>query len=103
SGRQPAAGEQKLSHRLARIEPDPRALAARTEELVRQWKPLVPAGEGIARLESNLDDLVGQQDEVFRQLRRLHAGVDGLVRAQFLEPDTLLCPQRLSAHGFSPQ
>jgi len=100
SGRQPAAGEQKLSHRLARIERDLRALADRHDELVRQLKPLVPAGEGIARLESNLDDLVGQQDEVFRQLRRLHAGVDGLVRAQFLEPDTLPYPQRLTASGF---
>ena len=99
-GRQPAASEQKLSHRLTRIEKHLHALTTQQEEIVRELRQLHAAGDGIGRVEKDLHGLTEQQDEVFRQLRRLHAGVDGLVRARFLDPETLPYPQRLTASGF---
>jgi len=99
-GRQPAASEQKLSHRLARIEKELRALADRQEELVSQLKQLLTARDGITRVEEHVRDLSAQHEDVSRQLRRLRAGVDGLVRATYLQPETLPYPQRLIASGF---
>jgi len=95
-----ATTDPKLSHRLAHIEKDLRALREQQDELIEQLRQLLPVREGIPRVEHGVRDLREQHDELARQLRRLHAGVDGLVRAAYLEPETLPYPQRLIAGGF---
>jgi hypothetical protein len=54
----------------------------------------------IHRIEKDLHALVEQHDEVFRLLRRLQAGVDGVVRGVYLDPSTLPYPERLLARRF---
>ncbi len=100
SRQQTPDAQQKLSHRLARIEKELRAVTNGQEELLRQLQQVLSTREGIERLEHSVRDLTEQHDEVARQLRRLHAGVDGLVRAAYLEPESLPYPQRLTARGF---
>src|SRR3954467_8291988 len=100
SRQQTRDAQQKLSHRLARVEKELRALTNKQEELLRQLQQVLPARGGIERVEHSVRDLTEQHDDVARQLRRLHAGVDGLVRAAYLEPESLPYPQRLTARGF---
>ena len=71
--RQPPASAQTVSRRIARIEKDLHALTVTLTE---------------------------QHDELSRQLRQLHAGLDGLVRAAYFEPSALPYPQRLTAARF---
>jgi hypothetical protein len=54
----------------------------------------------IHRIEKDLHALVEQHEEVFRQLRRLQAGVDGIVRGVHVDPSTLPYPERLMARRF---
>jgi hypothetical protein len=54
----------------------------------------------IARIEKDLAALAEQHEVVFRDLRHLQAGVDGLVRAAYLDPATLPYPERLTARRF---
>jgi hypothetical protein len=54
----------------------------------------------INRIEKDLHALVEQHEEVFRQLRRLQAGIDGIVRAAYLDPSALPYPERLTARRF---
>ena len=57
----------------------------------------------VHRIEKDLHALVEQHEEVFRQLRRLQAGVDGLVRAAYVDASTLPYPERLTAQRFRLQ
>ena len=68
-----AASEQTIARRIARIEKDLHAL---TEALAEQ------------------------NDDISRQLRQLHAGLEGVVRAAYFEPQALPFPQRLTASRF---
>jgi hypothetical protein len=54
----------------------------------------------VHRIEKDLHALIEQQDELFRQLRRLQTGMDGLVRAAYVDPSTLPFPERLTARRF---
>lgn len=54
----------------------------------------------INRIEKDLHALTEQHEEVFRQLRRLQAGVDGVVRAAYLDPASLPYPERLTSRRF---
>jgi len=54
----------------------------------------------IHRIEKDLHELVEQHEEVFRQLRRLQAGLDGLVRGVYVDPSTLPYPERIMARRF---
>jgi hypothetical protein len=54
----------------------------------------------IGRIEKSVQTLTEQHDEVVRQLRRLQAGLDGLVRAAYLDVDHLPFPERLTARRF---
>ena len=54
----------------------------------------------VHRIEKDLHTLTEQHEEVFRQLRLLQAGVDGLVRAAYVDPSTLAYPERLTASRF---
>jgi len=92
--------EQRLSGRIARIEKDLHALAEQHETVVRQLRQVHGRTEALTQLQADLHALTEHQDEVSRQLRRLQAGVDGLVRAAYLQPETLPYPQRLTASAF---
>jgi hypothetical protein len=68
-----------------------------------QW--LQPSSEltvarRIHRIEKDLQALTEQHAEVFRHLRLLQAGVDGLVRAAYIDPKQLPFPERLTASRF---
>jgi hypothetical protein len=70
---------------------------------VAQW--LQPSSEQtiarrIKRIEEGLHTLTEQHDDVARQLRQLHAGIDGLVRAAYIDPASLSYPERLTARRF---
>ena len=54
----------------------------------------------IKRIEEGLHTLTEQHDDVARQLRQLHAGIDGLVRAAYIDPTSLSYPERLTARRF---
>jgi hypothetical protein len=54
----------------------------------------------IHRLEKDLRTLTEQHDQVFRQLRLLQAGIDGLVRAAYIDAASLPYPERLTASRF---
>jgi len=54
----------------------------------------------INRIEKDLRALTEQHEEVFRQLRLLQTGVDGLVRAAYVDASTLSYPERLTARRF---
>jgi hypothetical protein len=54
----------------------------------------------IHRIEKDLHALVEQHEEVARQLRRLQTGIDGIVRAAYVDASTLPYPQRLTARRF---
>ena len=54
----------------------------------------------VHRIEKDLHELTEQHDEVFRQLRLLQAGVDGLVRAAYVDTASLSYPERLTASRF---
>jgi len=54
----------------------------------------------IHRIEKDLHALTEQHEEVFRQLRLLQAGVDGLVRAAYVDAASLPYPERLTASRF---
>jgi hypothetical protein len=94
------ASEEKLSRRIARIEKDLHALAEQHEAVVRQLHQVHGRTEILTALQQDLQAVTEHQDEVARQLRRLRAGVDGLTRAAFLQPDTLPYPQQLTASAF---
>lgn len=57
----------------------------------------------IARIEKDLHALTEQHEEVFRLLRRLQTGVDGVVRAAYVNPSDLPYPERLTARRFRLQ
>jgi hypothetical protein len=100
AGRRTPTTDPGAGKRLARIEKECAALVRQNEQLARQLRQFAAHGESLARVELQLRELTDERDEVFRQLRRLQAGVDGLVRAAYLEPDTLPYPQRLTAKRF---
>lgn len=58
----------------------------------------------IHRIEKDLHTLTEQHEEVFqdvsRQLRHLQSGIDGLVRAAYIDPSKLPYPERLTAGRF---
>ena len=54
----------------------------------------------IHRIEKDLHALTEQHEEVFRQLRHLQSGIDGLVRAAYVDPASLPYPERLTAGRF---
>jgi len=54
----------------------------------------------VHRIEKDLSALAEQHDQVFRQLRLLQSGIDGLVRAAYIDPSTLPYPERLTASRF---
>ena len=54
----------------------------------------------VHRIEKDLHALVEQHDELTRQLRRLQNGIDGIVRAEYLDADALPYPERLMARRF---
>ena len=54
----------------------------------------------IHRIEKDLHALTEQHDDVFRQLRHLQSGIDGLVRAAYVDPSSLPYPERLTAGRF---
>jgi hypothetical protein len=54
----------------------------------------------IHRIEKDLHALTEQHEEVFRQLRHLQSGIDGLVRAAYVDPSSLPYPERLTAGRF---
>jgi hypothetical protein len=68
--------------------------------------PMVPPtpdpaiGKRIHRVEKDLHALTEQHEEVFRQLRHLQSGIDGLVRAAYIDPASLPYPERLTASRF---
>ncbi len=76
------------------------------ERLKARWAGQKPATaeltiqKRINRIEKDLHALVEQHEEVFRQLRRLQAGVDGVVRAAYVDPSTLPYPERLTTRRF---
>jgi hypothetical protein len=76
----------------------------RLRERLAQWRqpsssPLTVA-KRIHRIEKDLSALREQHEEVFRQLRLLQAGIDGLVRGVYVDPSTLEYPERLTAGRF---
>lgn len=54
----------------------------------------------VHRIEKDLRALTEQHEQVFRQLRLLQVGVDGLVRSAYIDPDALPYPERLTASRF---
>ena len=58
----------------------------------------------IHRIEKDLHALTEQHEELFqdvsRQLRHLQSGIDGLVRAAYIDPASLPYPERLTAGRF---
>ena len=54
----------------------------------------------IHRIEKDLHALTEQHEDVFRQLRHLQSGIDGLVRAAYIDPSSLPYPERLTAGRF---
>jgi hypothetical protein len=54
----------------------------------------------IARIEKDLHALAEQHEEVFRQLRLIHKGLEGVVRAAYIDPNGLPYPERLMARRF---
>lgn len=54
----------------------------------------------IHRIEKDLHALSEQHEDVFRQLRHLQSGIDGLVRAAYVDPSSLPYPERLTAGRF---
>ena len=54
----------------------------------------------IHRIEKELHALTEQHEDVFRQLRHLQSGIDGLVRAAYIDPSSLPYPERLTAGRF---
>lgn len=54
----------------------------------------------IARIEKDLHAIVEQHDDVARQLRHVQAGLDGLVRAAYVNADALPYPERLTSRRF---
>jgi len=58
----------------------------------------------IHRIEKDLHALTEQHEELFqdvsRQLRHLQSGIDGLVRAAYIDPSSLPYPERLTAGRF---
>jgi hypothetical protein len=70
---------------------------------VAQWlqRPSEPTvAKRIHRIEKDLHALAEQHEEVFRQLRLLQSGVDGLVRAAYIDTSTMPYPERLTASRF---
>jgi hypothetical protein len=70
---------------------------------IMQWRR--PSAEPtiskrVHRIEKDLRALTEQHEEVFRQLRLLQAGVDGLVRAAYVDASGLPYPERLTARRF---
>ena len=92
--------EERISRRIARIEKDLHALTEQHENVVRHLRQVHSRTDVLATLQEELHALTGQHEEAARQLRRLQAGVDGLIRAAFLEADTLPYPHRLTASAF---
>ena len=54
----------------------------------------------IHRIEKDLHALTEQHEDVLRQLRHLQSGIDGLVRAAYVDPSSLPYPERLTAGRF---
>jgi hypothetical protein len=57
-------------------------------------------GKRIHRIEKDVHALAEQHEQVFRQLRLLQSGVDGLVRAAYVDASNLPYPERLTASRF---
>jgi hypothetical protein len=78
-------------------------MMTRLRARLAQW--LTPASEltvarRVHRIEKDLRALTEQHEEVFRQLRQLQAGIDGLVRASYVDAASLPYPERLTAGRF---
>jgi hypothetical protein len=54
----------------------------------------------IHRIEKDVHALAEQHEQVFRQLRLLQSGIDGLVRAAYVDAASLPYPERLTASRF---
>jgi hypothetical protein len=70
---------------------------------VAQWRAPssdITVQKRVHRIEKDLHLLVEQQEEVFRLLRRLQTGLDGVVRAAYIDPNALPYPERLMARRF---
>jgi hypothetical protein len=73
---------------------------------VAKWRQPAQAhtvARRVARIEKDLRVLAEQHEVVVRQLRQLQAGIDGLVRAAYLDPAALSYPERLTARRFRLQ
>src|SRR5688572_15822960 len=66
----------------------------------RQPRAEPTVSKRIGRIEKDLRAMVEQHEEVFRRLRLLQAGVDGLVRAAYVDSASLPYPERLTASRF---
>jgi hypothetical protein len=80
-------------------------MIGRLRNRVAQWgRPVPPAQQTvarrIARIEKDLAVMTEQFELLFRHLRHLQSGVDGLVRAAYLQPESLPYPERLTARRF---
>ena len=76
-----------------------RRLLARLADWLRPTEQLTIA-KRIHRIEKSLAELTEQHEQVFRQLRLLQVGIDGLVRGAYIDADRLPYPERLTASRF---
>jgi hypothetical protein len=78
-------------------------MIARLRARLAQW--LQPSSDltiarRVHRIEKDLHALAEQHEQVFRQLRLLQSGIDGLVRAAYVDASSLPYPERLTASRF---
>lgn len=52
------------------------------------------------RIERELGDLRSLSDKLFARVRHVEPAVQAVLRGMFLDPETLPCPERLTAHRF---
>lgn len=74
-------------------------LRARLAQWVQPSSDLTIARR-VHRIEKDLHALAEQHEQVFRQLRLLQSGIDGLVRAAYVDASSLPYPERLTASRF---
>jgi len=75
----------------------------RLRDRLTQWRQPASAltiAKRIHRIEKDLSALREQHEEVFRQLRLLQTGIDGLVRGVHVDAAKLPYPERLTASRF---
>jgi hypothetical protein len=80
-------------------------MIGRLRNRVERWRQPAPSPQQtvarrIARIEKDLEVMTEQFELLFRHLRHLQSGVDGLVRAAYLKPESLPYPERLTARRF---